>query len=86
MNEEYHSIMRNQTWELAEHPTNKVPIGRKWLYKSMFKAYGSIDKYKESLVAKGYSQKEGIYYEYIFAPIAKLNTIRVMIALTTKHN
>jgi hypothetical protein len=66
MNEEYDSLMKNQTWELVELPENKVPIGSKWLYKSKFKADGSIDKYKERLVAKGYSQKEGIDYDDTF--------------------
>jgi hypothetical protein len=56
------------------------------LYKSEFKAYSSIDKCKERLVAKGYSQKEGLDYDDTFAPIDKLNTIRVLISLATKHN
>ena len=37
MNDEYDSLMKNQTWELVDLPQNKVPIGRKWLYKSKFK-------------------------------------------------
>jgi hypothetical protein len=67
VNEEYDSLMKNHTWELVEFFENKVPIGSKWLYKSKFKADGSIDKYKERLVAKGYSQNEGIDYDDTFA-------------------
>ena len=86
MNEEYESIMKNETWELTDLPENKVPIGCKWLYKTKFNADGSVDKYKARLVAKRYSQKEGIDYEDTFAHVTKLNTIKVMIALATQHN
>eukprot|EP00253_Pinus_taeda_P019494 PITA_19494 len=86
MNEEYNSIMKNDTRELTELHKNKVPIGCKWLYKSKFNTDGSIDKHKAILVAKRYSQKKGIDYEDTFAPVANLSTIRIMIALTTKYN
>jgi hypothetical protein len=56
MEEEYESIMKNNTWELTELPKHKKPIGCKWIYKPKFKSDGSIDKYKARLVAKGYSQ------------------------------
>jgi hypothetical protein len=57
MEEEYESIMKNNTWELTELSKHKKPIGCKWIYKPKFKSDGSIDKYKARLVAKGYSQK-----------------------------
>ena len=86
MNEEYNSIMRNKTWDSVELPKDKVPIGSKWLYKSKLKVDSSIDKFKERLVAKGYSQQEGIDFEETYALVAKLNTIRLLVALSTKHN
>ena len=86
MNEEYNSIMRNKSWELVQFPKDKVPIGSKWLFKSKFKDDGSIDKLKARLVANHYSQQEGIDFEETYAPIAKLNTIRLLVALATKQN
>ena len=86
MNEEYNSITRNKNCELVEFPKDKVTIGSKWLFKSKLKVDGSIDKFKERLVAKGYSQQEGIDFEETYAPVAKLNTIRLLVALATKHN
>ena len=80
----YESILKNNTWELVELPKGKQTIGCKWLYKPKINADGTIDKSR--LVEKGYSQKEGIDYEETFAPVAKLNTIRMMIALATKKH
>ena len=86
MNEEYNSIMRNKTWELVELPKDKLPIGSEWLFKYKLKDNGSVDKFKERLIAKGYSQQEGIDFEETYAQIAELNTIRLLVALATKHN
>jgi hypothetical protein len=65
---------------------NKIPVGLKWLFKFKFNVDDSIYKFKVGLVAKGYSQKQGIDYEDTFAPIAKMNNIRLIIALAPKYN
>lgn len=84
--EESDSTMNNGTLELIELFVNKIPIGSKWSFNTMFKDDGTIDKFNAILVTKGYSQKEGIDYEDSFALVAKMNTIRLMIALATKFN
>jgi hypothetical protein len=82
MEEEYDFIMKTNTWELIELPKHKNPIGCKWIYKPKFKVDGSIEKYKARLVVKGYSQN----YAETFAPVAKLKTIRLLIALAKKYH
>lgn len=75
MNVEYESLMKSHTWDLVDLPPEKEPIGYKWVFKTKYKADGSINKYKVCLVAKGYAQQEGIDFEETFAPTTKLKTI-----------
>ena len=75
MHEETKSIYRSHTWDLVEFPEGKTPIGCKWLYKPKINADGSIEKFKAILVAKGYSQQEGIDFDDTFALVAKLNKL-----------
>ena len=62
----------NNTWTLTPLPTGKKPIGCEWVYKIKYKANSSIERYKASLVAKGFTQKEGIDYIETFSPVAKI--------------
>ena len=60
---EMDSIYKNATWELCELPKGKNVIGTRWVYKIKRKLDGSIDRYKATLVAKGYAEQYGIDYE-----------------------
>jgi len=86
MDEEIKAIEKNKTWELTELPANKKPIGVKWVYKTKYKPNGEIDRYKARLVAKGYKQKPGIDYFEVFAPVARLDTICMLISLSAQNN
>lgn len=64
-------------------PFEKKVIGVKWIYKTKYKPNGEIQKFKARLVAKGYAQEYGIFYEEIFAPVARMETVRLMFAIAT---
>ena len=81
MIEEYQSIMKNDAWDVVSRPEGKYVVTSKWIYKIKHAADGSIDKYKERFVARGFSQKEGIDYEETFAPVARYTSVRSVIAL-----
>ena len=64
-----------------ERPKDKDVIGVKWIFKTKLNLDGSIQKKTAKLVAKGYSQQPGIDFQETFAPVARLDTIRTLIAL-----
>ena len=81
MHEEYESIMKNDVWDVVPRPKDKAVVTSKWLYKIKHGSDGSVEKFKERFVARGFSEKEGIDYDDIFAPVAQYTTIRSIIAL-----
>eukprot|EP00253_Pinus_taeda_P003201 PITA_03201 len=85
MNEEYESIMKNNIWDLVPRPQDKTVVTSKWLYKINHGADKSVEKYKARFVACGFSQKEGIDYDEVFAPITRYTTIRSIIALVASQ-
>ncbi|CAJ2654342.1 unnamed protein product [Trifolium pratense] len=81
MEAEIKSIEANGTWELTKLPKEAKAIGVKWIYKTKLNEKGKIEKHKARLVAKGYSQKHGIDYGEVFAPVARWDTIRTILSL-----
>ena len=86
MMKEMESIEKNMTWELTDMPKGVKPIGVKWIFKTKFKETGEIDKLKAMLVAKGYVQQYGVDYTEVFAPIARLDTIRLILAIAAQYS
>ena len=84
MVEEYDSIVRNNAWEIVPRPIGKSVVGSRWIYKVKQDTDGSIEKYKERIVAQGFSQIEGIDYEETFAPVTRYSSIRTILALSTQ--
>ena len=68
--EEMHSIKKNQTWELTELPDEKHTVGLKWIFKSKYHADGTLHKRKACLLAKQYTQWQGIDFDVVFSPVA----------------
>ena len=81
MEEEYNSLIKNNTWDLVSLPRGRKVVWCKWIYRTKFVVDGSVDKYKAQLVAKGFSQVPGIDYTETFAPVAKMNSIRLTLAI-----
>jgi hypothetical protein len=81
MEEELKSIRDNDTWSLADLPRDQHAIGLKWMYKVKRNENGAIVKYKARLVAKGYVQRPGIDFEEVFAPVARLESVRLLLAI-----
>ena len=81
MKEEFSSLQKSNTWELVDLPPGRKLVQCKWVYKTKFATDGSPLKYNAILVAKGYSQVHGIDYNETFSPVAKMDSIRLALAI-----
>jgi len=86
MDAEIQAIEKNETWELTDLPEGQKTIGVKWIYKTKLNEKGEIDKFKARLVVKGYNQEYGVDYQEIFAPVARQDTIRLVVSLAAQNS
>ena len=86
MDEELFALQLNQTWTLTPLPVGQKLIGCKWVYKIKYNSDGSVCRYKVRLVAKRYTQIEGVDYCETFSPTTKLTTLRCLLTIAVARN
>jgi hypothetical protein len=86
MDEEYQVLMSNATCHLVPHREASNIVDCQWVYKVKKKPDGFVERYKALLVAKGFKQRYGIYYEDTFSPVIKPTTIRLVLSFAVGNN
>jgi hypothetical protein len=85
MQEELNNFKRNEVWSLVERPRQNV-VGTKWVFCNIQDEHGVVTRNKARLVAKGYSQVEGLDFDETFAPVVRLESIRMLLTYVTHHS
>ena len=84
--EELDALQINHTWDIVSCPSSITPIGCKWVFSIKFKSDGSFDRCKARLVTLGNRQEYGVDYEETFAPVAKMTTVRTIVAVAASQD
>ncbi|KAL0554268.1 hypothetical protein IC582_008185 [Cucumis melo] len=84
--EEMKALEKNDTWEICALPKGHKPVGCKWVFTLKYIADETLDRHKARLVAKGFTQTYDVDYSKTFSPIAKLNTVRVLLSVAVNKD
>ncbi|GKC80538.1 retrovirus-related pol polyprotein from transposon TNT 1-94 [Tanacetum coccineum] len=86
MQEELNQFVANDVWELVPLPISQSVIGTKWVFRNKLDENGIVSRNKARLVAQGYNQQEGIDYDETYAPVARLESIRILLAIACAND
>lgn len=86
MHEEMSALQKNETWTLKNLPRGQKVIGCKWIYNKKRDSNDNVNKYKARLVARGYTQREGVDYFDTFALVVHYESIRMLLAIAAKED
>jgi hypothetical protein len=82
---EMDAVEKNRTWQLADLPRGHRAITLKWVFKLKRDEAGAIVKHKARLVARGFLQQEGVDFDDAFAPVARMESVRLLLALAAQE-
>lgn len=85
MDAKFDALRRNQTWHLVLRQRDQNLLDSKWVFKLKHKADGNIERHKVRLIAKGFKQRYGLYYEDTFSPVIKPTTVRLILSLAVSR-